>query len=454
MNQEIDFSTLTWVKNELDVTLNEARQSLEAHVENPQDEVQLGFLAAQLHQVYGTLQMVELYGASLLVEEMELVARALADKQISQVEDACEVLMRAILQVPDYLDRLIAGYHDIPLVLLPILNDLRALRGENLMSENSMFCPDTEVALPDSVAMAFAEGDVRQVARKLRHQYQLGLLGLIRGRNTDTSLHSMADVLGQLLSLSATDPAMRLWWVGGAVVDALKEDALEASVAVTRLLGQIDRQIKRVIDEGEGCLANSGDGSSDLLKNLLFYVARSHGGGPRVAEVQALFKLQDLLPGDEELAVARESLSGQNSDLFSTVAVAVREELARLKDGLDIVLRGSGDDEEHLQLLNGMLRSLGDTLGMLSLGSARKAVLARAEDLQGYIDSGEAPPETVLMDVASTLLFVESSVDDMGRGNPQADTGEEQVNQKLAESEFDQVMDVVLQEAINDLARA
>ncbi|VAW78344.1 hypothetical protein MNBD_GAMMA14-2063, partial [hydrothermal vent metagenome] len=34
MNQVIDFSTLTWVKNELDETLKEARQSLEAYVED------------------------------------------------------------------------------------------------------------------------------------------------------------------------------------------------------------------------------------------------------------------------------------------------------------------------------------------------------------------------------------------------------------------------------------
>ena len=110
MNQVIDFSTLTWVKKELDDTLKEARQALEAHVENPQDEAQPGFLAAHLHQVYGTLQMVELYGASLLAEEMEKVARAIADQSVTRREDACEALMGAMLQLPDYLDRDICDF--------------------------------------------------------------------------------------------------------------------------------------------------------------------------------------------------------------------------------------------------------------------------------------------------------------------------------------------------------
>ena len=175
MNQAIDFSTLTWVKTELDDTLKEARQSLEAHVENPQDEAQLGFLSAHLHQVYGTLHMVELYGASLLAEEMEQVAKAIADKTVTRHDDACDVLMRAILQLPDYLDRLIAGYRDIPLVLLPLLNDLRAVRGENLLSENYMFSPDLEAVLPESVVTADADADIQKKAKALRHRFQLGV---------------------------------------------------------------------------------------------------------------------------------------------------------------------------------------------------------------------------------------------------------------------------------------
>ena len=135
MNQAIDLSTLTWVKNELDQTLREARQSLEAHVETPADKAQLEMLVGHLHQVFGTLQMVELYGASMLAEEMECVGRAIADDSVSQHDEACEVLMRAILQLPDYLDRLMTGQRDIPLVLLPILNDLRAVRGANLLSD-------------------------------------------------------------------------------------------------------------------------------------------------------------------------------------------------------------------------------------------------------------------------------------------------------------------------------
>jgi chemosensory pili system protein ChpA (sensor histidine kinase/response regulator) len=451
MNQVIDFSTLTWVKNELDQTLREARQFLEAHVETPEDRAQLELLAGHLHQVYGTLQMVELYGASLLAEEMEHVARALADNSVSQPDDAREVLMRAILQLPDYLDRLIAGQRDIPLVLLPILNDLRAVRGENLLSENSMFSPNLNAPLPETLVGGEAPGDLQSQARELRHRFQRGLLGWFRGHNAHSSLNAVSGVLGSLQELSRTAEGARLWWIAAGVTDALAEETIDASVAVKRLIGQLDRQIRKVIEHGESVLIQ--DPPADLLKNLLFYVAQSRGAGPRVAEIQATYQLRDLLPGEEELASARESLAGQNADLFATVAVAVKEELGRLKDSLDLVLRGGADNTEKLQPLIDSLRSLGDTLGMLSLDAPRKAVISKAEDLAAYVEAGDAPPETSLMDVASTLLFVESSVDNMGRGRV-AGAPDGQPDEELARSEYTQVMDVVLHEAIADLVRA
>jgi len=331
MNQVIDFSTLTWVKNELDATLKEARQSLEAYVENSQDSGQLDSLVGLLHQVYGTLQMVELYGASLLAEEMEHVAKAIAENSVTKQDDACEVLMRAILQLPDYLDRLIAGYRDIPLVLLPLLNDLRAVRGQNLLSENSMFSPDLGATMPATVTAEKGTGDIKSQAKDLRHRFQVGLLGWFKGNNSQASLGAMAEVLSALQSLSASNEVKRLWWVAAGLIDGLKAETIANGVSLKRVVGQVDRQIKLIMDEGEAALVNNV--TQDLVKNLLFYVAQSRGGGDRIKEIQATYKLHELLPGEEELAAARESMMGQNADLFRTVAVAVREELARLKEG-------------------------------------------------------------------------------------------------------------------------
>lgn len=63
MGDRHDYVALEWVKGEIAETLKQARQALEAFVENPQDPTRMRFCLTYVHQVQGTLQMVEFYGA-------------------------------------------------------------------------------------------------------------------------------------------------------------------------------------------------------------------------------------------------------------------------------------------------------------------------------------------------------------------------------------------------------
>ena len=80
LQDDLDFTTLNWVKQELDETLKQARQALEAYVEDPADSSLMRFCATYLHQVQGTLRMVELYGADhplarRMIEERDATPR-------------------------------------------------------------------------------------------------------------------------------------------------------------------------------------------------------------------------------------------------------------------------------------------------------------------------------------------------------------------------------------------
>ena len=52
----------------------------------------------------------------------------------AEVEDAneemCELLLRSILHLGEYLNYLRAGHQDTPTIFMPLLNDLRCVRGE------------------------------------------------------------------------------------------------------------------------------------------------------------------------------------------------------------------------------------------------------------------------------------------------------------------------------------
>ena len=146
----VEYNSLRWVKKELDLILQEAQTSLSAYIEDPEEASRLRESVEHLHMVQGTLQMVELYGAAQLAEEMEKVSEALLEGRIEKVDDAYDVLMRSMLQLPDYLESLQSGSKDVPMVLLPLLNDLRASRNASLLSENVLFFPDVESAEDDA----------------------------------------------------------------------------------------------------------------------------------------------------------------------------------------------------------------------------------------------------------------------------------------------------------------
>ncbi|HEY2590449.1 MAG TPA: Hpt domain-containing protein, partial [Steroidobacteraceae bacterium] len=224
---EIASQTVEFVGRELNVALGEARAALEAYVEQPQNLSLLERCTRELHQVHGVLRVLEIYGGALLAEEMEQVARylmATADERKSQAE-ALDALMRAMAQLPSYLERVLAGGRDLALVLLPLLNDMRAVRGSALLSEGTLLLlnlkSDRE-AQPAAAAPGEPVLTVEQWARKLRARFQVGLIGWIRGERFDENLEILSDVAQQLEQIATRQPVFQLWWVVGAVLEALR----------------------------------------------------------------------------------------------------------------------------------------------------------------------------------------------------------------------------------------
>ena len=126
--------------------------------------------------------------------------------------------------------------------------------------------------------------------------------------------------------------------------------------------------MKMLIDEGIDAFDNHP--VTDLLNNLLYYVARSSNAGERISEIRAAFNLAELLPGDEQVEHARENLSAPSVKLMKTVASAIKEDLARVKDVLDIYVRTGMNKTAELVPQLDLLKKISDTLGVLGLGES------------------------------------------------------------------------------------
>ena len=412
----IDGNTLSWVKSEIDQTMDNARHALEAYVENTQDESQLRFCLNYLHQVYGTLQMVELYGAGMLANELERLTNALIENRVKNREEAFEVTMRGMMQLPDYLERLQQGQADYPIILLPLLNDLRASRGAPLLSESALFSPNLQIDAP--IPIETAEDSIDTLVRKLRHAYHLGLLDWFRDNDVKAGLKRIGAVIERLRPAANDPDTSRVLWAASGLVEALHDGGVNSSIAVKLLMGQVDREFKKILDNGEFALST--EPPVELLKNLLYYVASSKSQGARVNELKNAFQLGDLMPDTETLERARADLSAPNAALMRTVSSVLLEDLTQVKDNLDVFVRTEKRDPAVLAGLCDKLTQMGDTLDMLGFGAQRMLLQDQVSLLRAMSTGERAIEEPVLMDVASALLSIESAL-----GEPTAKVVEE-----------------------------
>ncbi len=412
---------LLLVADELAVTLNEARAALEQYAEGEVGNQPLERCTALLHTARGVLQITETWGASLLAEEMEQTCRHLMKtRRDAQTDDGIEALSRAAVQLPSYVERLRDGGRDVPLVLLPLLNDLRAARGRPLLSESTLLLLNVapgavggpRTITPKSAttpARPAGAGDSATLAKALRPRFQLALLGWIRGEGGADSVGRLMDVVNRLEEVSGNDVVHQLWWVTGGVLEALADGGLEAGVSVKRLVGQADREMKRLQLHGERKFA--AEPPVELVNNLLYYVARATSTGARIAAIREAFNLSGLIPGDEQIEIARQSLAAPSVKLMQTVAAAIREDLARVKDVLDIYVRTGMERMEELAPQIELLKKIGDTLGVLGLGDLREVVQTRRIQLENLIVGRQKPDEQTLVSMAAALLEVEDRLE-------------------------------------------
>ncbi|KTT50252.1 chemotaxis protein [Pseudomonas oryzihabitans] len=446
-----DYVALEWVKGEIAETLQQARKALEAFVDNPQDRSRLGFCRTYVHQVYGTLQMVEFYGAALLAEEMELLLQALYEERVTSTDEALEVLMQAILQVPPYLERVLEARRDLPLAILPLLNDLRSARGEKLLSETSLFSPDlsaTPLSLSEAELADRASPDWLPRLRKLRQALQGAQVGLFRDHDVPLHLDYLSRVFERLDQLCAGSPFGALWPVAAGLTELLKAGELDNSSSIRGLLRQLDRELKRLITDGVVTLNQPAP--ADLLKNMLFYLAKAPVQSPRIAALKAHYRLDEALPDAELVGFERSRIVGPDREAMRSVVTALCEELVQIKDSLDLFVRSDRGESATLRGLLAPLKQIADTLAVLGFGQPRKVVLEQYEAVGELAEGIRDPNDAALMDIAGALLYVEATLAGMVSGNEAGDAEES----RLPTTDIDQLHRVVIREARNGLEQS
>ena len=444
MGEKRNYAALEWVIGEIGDALNEARQALEAYAEDTRDITRIRFCLTHIHQVLGSLKMVEFHGASLFAEEMEHLAQAIINKTVVNESESLEVLMRSLLQLPIYLDHVKRIQDDHPGVVLPLLNDLRAARKEPYLSETNLFTP--ELAALEKVTgtrhpLLKSEQKLKEVLKKLFEMYQYAAASVLRGIKIDENLVYVSKVFTRLENTSGGTVQGNLWLIAGALVDSLVEDEIELSVAVKGVLRRLAKEIKTLYEKSPGAFDLAIDES--LARNILYYIARSGDVTERIRLVKDTYGLENALfeGAVEGRDFHKNMISAPEPDTIRSVVVALREEMNTVKQILNHVVTEGGATSD-LEASLPIVKRVADTLAVLGVAELRHATNAQHDRLANACTSADMDVEE-LTDVANELVIIEHRLDAIAKGANKANIND--LNER--DVEIDEAKIVVLQES-------
>jgi len=449
----IRHSALGWVKKSIDENLSEIKTDLKQYIE-AQDEASLEGVKARLGVIHGVLVMIEQYGAAMLTEEMVVLTDFIIGNKQEKGERALEVMLRAVLQLPDYLEHIQSGHRDIPIAILPLLNDIRAVMDQDLFSEKLLFLPDLSMHQEDADVQSIDKNSnqaSRLLAKKLRPVYQLALVNVIKEQSVDENLRRLEKVCETLEEKSVSEQVARIWWIVGALIESVSRQQLELGASIKNLLGKVDAIFRVILIIGESGLLRRQP--IELIKNFLFYIAQSECDGPKAQAIKTAYRLEQFLPSESARSEVLDNIAGPNQALLKTVAEAMKADIESVKSTLEVYVNGDLSRVAELKDLPQEMHVISDTLAMIGLGSQRQLITAQIDIVKEILAGNRAADDEQLLSMAAELLQVEQALDQMQKRQSRGAAQGGSESDVSRDYELDSVLTAVVTAALDDIQK-
>ncbi len=415
MSAVLDLGPLSWVKSEIDSSLERARVALRAYGGDAERTSELKACKNHLHQASGAVQIVGLEGVTRFFAETEALLAELEAGTVQATESVRGAIERAIAAIGKYLSELLDGAPDQPLRLFAGYRDVVQARGAPAAVEADLYFPDVSLgpAARPGPARDLARTEALAHLRAQRARFQRGFVRWLRTPADVAALEEMRAAADAIEETQASQVQRAFWWAAAALIDALVHGDLEPEPGVKHLCSRIEQQMRRMIEGSESV-------AERLLREALYWVARAglprgpEGSGNlrdavlrargdaksvRALAVKQAFRLEGSLPPRESPA-----------DLSQRVpmALALRDTLDEAKEawnrfaaGAESALAAFARAVAGIVALAPALRQ--GPLSELAAEVARAAAVLQAEP--------KRMSEALAMEVATALLMAENAAE-------------------------------------------
>jgi hypothetical protein len=406
-----------WIRQEINQQLENAKSDLQVYTEHFDDVERLKKCQQEISTIQKILYLAGVHGGEQLADEIGKVLIALTDESIQDRDVALEVVAQGFIQLGEYLQHIQEGYADLPVVILPLLNELRAVRNAELLSDILVFIPE-DVVVDNSLIGTdeyhrLSPEMLEKACTRLRFHFQRALLAWYKGIKTDVALQNIQKITTNLIKISQPMSLRILWWTTSALVQALQSNKLEHGVAIKLLIGNIEKQIPQIgaMSHEEGGEEEGEDVNTiiDLQKTVLYYIGLAEKGASLSDQVKEAYMLDVYLPQGDSLERMRQHYASSGRQLWRSVADSVDDDIETIMEGFKTL--ELNPDDGILQLLIEKNRRIAVTLGMIGLGKLSAIIDEQSDTLIDLKENPKKYSDEDRMDIASTWLKLKGVLD-------------------------------------------
>ncbi len=383
--------SLNLVRPELSVLIKQAQGEFDLAM---QPDAVRGLEACRsiLAQVDGVLRLIELGDAASL-------ARELFDLLANPPEPgsrAAQAAVHVFFVLSRYLDYLAGRRHAVPELLLDEINAIRMLQAKPALHE-------WHFAAAEFPGIAHAPGGSRAdvdpaTVRRLRHMYQVGLLGLIKGRQDSVNHHLVQRAASRMLRIAGGGEQADFWWLLDALLEVVAQGDFPLTQSRLRLLSRADRQFR---DAGR----STGLDEEQRIAFLLLLSKSRHS--PKAQAVLSAFGVARVSPGDRELAEERRLLMGTSVASVDSMARALRGDVHAVKSELE---QAAAAGSLAASAASGIRDTLRRVAGTLRDGGLAGTATTLEAQLDRIISSGTELSRDEITSIADALMGVEATL--------------------------------------------
>ncbi|MBT3066923.1 Hpt domain-containing protein [Rhodoferax sp. U11-2br] len=400
---EPDLGPLAWVLDELRKSLDGATQALRRFVRDAElsrgsdlaalDASHLRIARQQLHQAVGALEMVGLEAPATMLRAMEALVQKFVQRPEFCSDDAAQRVERASFALTDYLEGVLKGKPLSSVALFPQYREVLALTGDERIHPADLWAHDwhwVDVPVPAAVVPLAYDAVARSRIDGL-------ILNLVKAAHVPSAL-AMRDIcLG--FAAAQKQPNPRTWWmVCAAYFEAVGYQLCASDVYEKRAATHVLLQY-RTLARGEPEI------SERLARDLLFFCAQaaplSAGQTPALQAVHLAWGFA---------APVRVDYETPQFGLFDPVVLAqARKRVAAAAETWSSL---SGGDVSRIKTAADQFALVADSVVKLHPDN-RELAAALLRALDSVTRSGAAPDVSLAMEVATSVLYLESAYEEL-----------------------------------------